>query len=339
MTNLSLCMITKNEAQHIERALESVRFVVNDMVVVDTGSTDGTAAIAAGMGACINPQDWGDDFSAARNIALDICSGRWALILDADEELDSSSIPELLGILEAPLAGAYYVTIRNHYRNGNTATMDVAPVAETDSRFLKMGCTHYTDTPTIRLVDNTMEADWPTFTGRVHETLQPWIDAKGIRVGRTGIIVHHYGKLDDEREDFKEMYYLALTVLDYRDRPEDKRTSYNLAIHAFKAGLWKQALEAAERYMGLGSDSETTVVLVAALACQKMGRWTDSEHYLRAILKSFPDHVLSLNAMAVARIMAGDMELASTLVKHSLEVNPDFQQTRNIEYDIRRSGL
>jgi tetratricopeptide (TPR) repeat protein len=85
MTRLALVMIVRDEAAVIERALESARPHVDRMIVLDTGSTDATATLAAGAGAEVAPFAWCDDFSAARNAALALSDAAWNLVLDADE--------------------------------------------------------------------------------------------------------------------------------------------------------------------------------------------------------------------------------------------------------------
>ncbi len=88
MPTLSLCMIVKNEEKHLARCLSSVKDVADEIVIVDTGSTDKTIEIAESFSAKIFHFDWVNDFSAARNFALSKCTGDWILYLDADEELN-----------------------------------------------------------------------------------------------------------------------------------------------------------------------------------------------------------------------------------------------------------
>lgn len=87
MHSLALVMIARNEARCIERCLSSVREHVDAMWVLDTGSDDATPAIARRAGARVETFRWCDDFSAARNAALDLSDADWALVLDADEWL------------------------------------------------------------------------------------------------------------------------------------------------------------------------------------------------------------------------------------------------------------
>ena len=84
-TRLALVMIARDEAQGIARALASARPHVDRMIVLDTGSADDTAAIAAAEGAEVHRFTWVDDFAAARNAALALSDADWNLVLDADE--------------------------------------------------------------------------------------------------------------------------------------------------------------------------------------------------------------------------------------------------------------
>ncbi|MGX4640573.1 glycosyltransferase [Massilia sp. SYSU DXS3249] len=85
MTTLALVMIVRDEERCIARCLKSARGVVDEIIVLDTGSTDNTVQIAKSFGARVHHFGWCDDFAAARNAALDHSSAKWNLILDADE--------------------------------------------------------------------------------------------------------------------------------------------------------------------------------------------------------------------------------------------------------------
>lgn len=89
--NIALVVIARNEERCIERCLRSAAPYVDDMLVLDTGSTDRTAEIARQCGARVATFNWIDDFAAARNAALDAVNARWRLVLDADEWLDDSA--------------------------------------------------------------------------------------------------------------------------------------------------------------------------------------------------------------------------------------------------------
>jgi len=92
---IALCMIARDEARGIADALESARGLVDEMIVVDTGSTDDTADIARAHGARVVQVRWSDSFADARNVSLWEARADWILVLDADETLDPAAKPLL----------------------------------------------------------------------------------------------------------------------------------------------------------------------------------------------------------------------------------------------------
>ena len=84
---INLVMIVRNEERSLERCLKSAEHLVDDIIIADTGSADRTKEIARNAGALVLEYEWTDDFSAARNFALDHSDGDWNLVLDADETL------------------------------------------------------------------------------------------------------------------------------------------------------------------------------------------------------------------------------------------------------------
>lgn len=98
---LSLCMIVKNEAATLSKCLTSVENVVDEMVVLDTGSSDRTPEIARAHGAKVHHFQWCNDFSAARNASLKYVSGDWILVLDADETLTQDIVPQIQSIIQS----------------------------------------------------------------------------------------------------------------------------------------------------------------------------------------------------------------------------------------------
>ena len=102
MPRLSLAMIVRNEATRLQACLESVRGFVDELVVVDTGSQDETAAIAAACGARVHHLAWPGDFAPARNHALELVSGDWVLVLDADERLRPEAREPLRQLMAQP---------------------------------------------------------------------------------------------------------------------------------------------------------------------------------------------------------------------------------------------
>ncbi|MBS4022802.1 MAG: glycosyltransferase family 2 protein [Dethiobacter sp.] len=112
---LSLCMIVKDEAENLPRCLESARDTVDEIIVVDTGSTDNTPEIALRYGARVFHYTWQGDFAAARNYSLDQATGEWILCLDADEELRKGDGVKLRSLLNISGVEGYCFPVVNFY--------------------------------------------------------------------------------------------------------------------------------------------------------------------------------------------------------------------------------
>ncbi|WP_235680371.1 glycosyltransferase [Paenibacillus albicereus] len=96
LVTISLCMIVKNEEAVLGRALSSVREVVDEIVVADTGSSDRTREIASSFGAKVEPFEWIDDFAAARNFSFSLATMDYILWLDADDYVEPQDAERLL---------------------------------------------------------------------------------------------------------------------------------------------------------------------------------------------------------------------------------------------------
>lgn len=103
--SLSVCLIVRDEANMLTDCLKSVKPVADELIVVDTGSQDGTPVLAKELGARVFERVWPEDFSAARNWSLDYASSDWILVIDADQRLEADSLAQLDAFLWEPLPG------------------------------------------------------------------------------------------------------------------------------------------------------------------------------------------------------------------------------------------
>ncbi|MFS0919257.1 glycosyltransferase [Brevibacillus sp. 179-C 1.1 NHS] len=117
-TLLSLIMITRNEESNIKKCLLSVRETVEEMTIVDTGSTDNTKQIASECGAKVYDFPWTGSFSDARNYALQQASGDWILVLDADEQLAPGSTELIKEFISGPPAIGRVNIVSKYLENG-----------------------------------------------------------------------------------------------------------------------------------------------------------------------------------------------------------------------------
>lgn len=149
---ISLCMIVKNEEQFLEKCLESVCRYVDEIVIVDTGSEDGTVEIAERFTENVYHHPWEDSFSKARNIALQYATCDWVFQIDGDEELLPGGGEELLkSVRDAGDADIVFVSILSGYSNGTRMASH-----NFERLFRNNGKIHYEGAVHNRIVGGTM---------------------------------------------------------------------------------------------------------------------------------------------------------------------------------------
>ena len=162
---LSLCMIVKNEEANLDCCLKSVRTLVDEIIVVDTGSTDRSKEIALSHGATIHDFPWNNDFSSARNESLKYATGEWILVLDADEVLDINDHSSIRQLIDGKDVDAYRLVQRTYQKQSTSADwISLEEVTE-----LARGCHGYITSHLVRLFRNNEQI---CFKGRVHEQVE-----------------------------------------------------------------------------------------------------------------------------------------------------------------------
>jgi len=190
---LSLCVIARDEAAFLERCLASVAGVVDEVVVVDTGSTDNTAAVARDAGARVYSYSWIGDFSEARNFSLSKARGDWILVLDCDETLSPRDGDRLRALVDSGAAQAYRITTRNY-----TPATDRVGFQKCAGEYGEEEGDYpgWFPTTKVRLWRRNPKV---RFAGAVHELVEPSLADAGLAMGDCPVPVHHYGYAAKER--------------------------------------------------------------------------------------------------------------------------------------------
>ena len=185
-------MIVKNEEKYLADCLASVRDVVDEIVLVDTGSTDRTIDIAKKNGAKIFNFNWVNDFSAARNYALDNSTCDWILYLDADERLSPDSKAELRRLTKEIKKEAYFCIVDNIDEIGHRAALMAYP----------------------RLFPNKKEL---RFEGAIHEQIEPALLRNHYQIKNAKIKIIHLGyNIEKEGMDLKAKRNLEILMAEYQ---------------------------------------------------------------------------------------------------------------------------
>ena len=235
---ISLCVVARNEARFIKACIDSARPAVSEIIVVDTGSTDGTPDLARDAGARVYCREWPGDLGTAHNLPLEYATGAWVLSLDADEILDPEACRRLPRLLRAAAADGYYTPIRN-YVYGQVEGAEW--VAATDPR--AWGASAYIPTSVVRLF---RRRDRYRFSGCVHQSVVGAIRRAGGRLAPSALTIHHYGLLRGDRD--KSSFYRALARRELSRRPRDARAWIELGTTFAQLPFALEAFRHAQRH-------------------------------------------------------------------------------------------
>lgn len=201
---LSVCMIVKNEEKFLGQCLDSIKDLADELIIVDTGSNDGTVDIAKRHGAKVYFHKWENDFSKARNYSLSYATNEWIFIIDADEELMTEDIPILKEVMR-----------QKDYNMISVNVYNLGPEGSLVSSFL----------PSIRMFRRSTGAK---YEGIVHNQLK--FDEKNEKVLRVNARIKHYGYgLDPQSMKRKVDRSKKLLLKQVEENPDNFFAHFNLA--------------------------------------------------------------------------------------------------------------
>jgi hypothetical protein len=323
---LSLCMIVKNEERFLPRCLESVRGLVDEIVVVDTGSTDATREIAETFGARVHRIDW-PGIPAARNVSLDLATGDWVFILDADEVVDPRDHGRIRELTCRPDVDAFGLERRTYTRREGFYIWQPCrgqyPEIEAD-------CPGYVRESILRLFRRDPRL---SFSGVVHEDIWAALLEHGLRWKEVQVPFHHLG--DAERVRSKSRY-LEHTRRKVQEQPQDPEAWFQMAREFVNQGQLQDGLgalataEATADRLGPGIVNGTFHHYYADLLF-KASRFSEAaEHYRKAEQTADPaDWALRLS-LGVFASFRGDHDRARALIQQAIELCPEARLPRAV---------
>jgi len=207
---LSQCMIVKNEEKNIERALKWAKNIAFEQIVVDTGSTDRTVEIARKMGAKVFHFEWIDDFSAAKNYAIEQASGNWIAFLDADEYFSSVDAKKLMIFLKRIQSD---FAMRENYLALGCALVNVDGNGKPFQVIEQVRI--FRNIPSIR------------YTSRIHERLDMDLNNM-VKVDEIQIIHTGYA-IEESKEKGKAEHNIRIIRKELAEKPDDLNLKVYLA--------------------------------------------------------------------------------------------------------------
>jgi tetratricopeptide (TPR) repeat protein len=318
---LSLAMIVKNEAHNLGKCLESVKGLADEMVVLDTGSTDETAKIAAAQGATVEQFAWTGNFSEARNKALSLCTGDWILVLDADEMLDPREYPIIKEAILKQDAVGYRLIIKNYLNSGSFFGPGGSAKINNGDFEPAAPCSHFIPQDGLRLFRNQKA---PLYSGRIHETVEPWFEQHGHKAPVINATIHHFGKIDTKRELTKQSMYLELAIQEVAANPNDPIAHGNVIQEALTLEDWPTVLESAQTFIKLKGSAPPLVHLAGAKALISTGRPEEAIEFLAPFDDQPTPDPAALELKAEALQLLGKVQDAMDACLQAIDADPSY---------------
>ena len=317
MLRLTAALITRDEEIHIGPCLDCLNKIVDEIVVVDTGSQDRTKNIALAKGARVYDLAWRGDFSHARNTAIEKASGDWILYVDADERVTATG--DLSPVLSDPAVIAATV--------GFQAASYLTPYAE--YRLFR-------NRPDIR------------FRGVIHETVLPDILAltrkNGQDLAEAPLFFEHLGYEGDLSHKHRRNRPLLQQAVS--DEPE--RIYLWLALGEAELGLgnadaaqdaWQQGLQVLRKQEPQTADAQIYGNLIDLELSRDDLRIPDIEGLVAEALQRYPRHPMILWQCARHAEANAELEKARALLFRLLDLKPDKASQMRSGYDRRLFGF
>ncbi len=308
MSRLTAALIVRDESRFIEECLESLVARVDEIILVDTGSRDDTIAKALRFPVKLHRFEWCEDFSAARNFALEQATGDWILYIDADERFGIPQ-PEILREALSD-AGKVAWRVRFHPR------IDWTPYAE-----LRL----FRSDPRIR------------FHGAIHERVQESIKAVAhsdkMEIGDCEVVLQHVGYEDDQAR--KNPRNVPLLRARLTHDPKHLYSWWHLGQCLHLAGDVERAFAAWSNGIAVArqvSNDFSGAQLFESLIKLQLNRGVDVTSLLREARALYPDH-LSLQWIEATRaLQRGENEIARVILEKLVAIDPEAFYDPRVAY-------
>lgn len=308
---VSLTMIVRDEEANLPACLESAAGLFDEVIVVDTGSVDRTREVARDFGARVFDFAWVDDFSAARNAAIERATGDYIFWLDADDRIDLPERLRLLSLLDELEGSRAAYVMRCVCNPGDGSELD-----------------H------VRLFPNRSDVRW---SGRVHEHIIQSLRRAGIEVRWTSVSLRHIGYANPNIVINKRSRNLELLNRDHKERPDDPNVLIYLGWIAIAEGDARAALEYLNASLSGTKPREAMrckLYSLIALGHQMMGDEEEASGVCARGRAEFPNDAELLYREAHVRFHMGDLATAEANWRRILEFGRPDQLWTTVDAGI-----
>jgi len=292
--------------------LMSIKPIADEIIVVDTGSTDRTKDIARALGAQVFDFEWKGDFSKARNYSLSHCRGSWLFSLDADEVISFQDYKAVRYIVEQGKLGGYWINTRNY--STQLVVQDFTPnKGEYPLEEVGLG---WFPSAKVRLFPNGKGIH---FENPVHEYVEDTLNKAGLQVILCSIPVHHYGRLDEVKLKEKGEAYYQLGKKKLKEKGNaDLKALFELAVQAGELNKIDEAVSLFEKLVKLDPKYPLAQFNLGA-GYFKLGRFDEAILYAKNAYDLNPDKKECAISYANCMIISGDISQAKDLLELTIQ--------------------
>ncbi len=313
---ISLCMITKNEENYLEQCIDSVKDIVDEIIIVDTGSTDKTKETAKKLGAKIFDFKWTDDFSAARNESLKHATKDWILVLDADEVLEKNHLNKIIELIgnKNDCAG-FALEQRSYIKHFFEGAL------KNNSSFeLVKNYPFYIPHFLVRLFKNYLGIH---FKHKIHELAEDTIIEKNLKYKKIDVAIHHFGSVKDENViNEKTEQYSKIILKQLEENSKSARYNYQAARMYLGRNEFSNALKYFEKTAKIDTNYKLVFSEIAKIYLQMNDKNRAIEYFKKSV-QQHPDNPSPANNLAVVYMSIGKFNEAKKILEEQLKKHPD----------------
>jgi glycosyltransferase involved in cell wall biosynthesis len=317
---ISLCMIIKNEEKMLEDCLNSVKDIVDEIIIVDTGSEDKSKEIAKKFTDKVFDYKWNNNFSDARNFSLSFATKEWILILDADERISNKDNKKIKELTNRNDADAYVFNWRDYTNDSRAEGWTSSQGDEYEESNIASG---FYVSKVLRFFKNKREY---LFEGNIHETSNSSIERNGGIILHTNIVIHHLGNLNREkflnkRENYSELLKERLNKRDFKEKTEDY-ICYELTKELSNLKKYSEA----EIYIKRAIEIDSNLEYIRALSSLYLieNKLEEAEKLLRELVEREPGNWGSQSNLGIIYSKKGEYNKAIRKFEKAINLNPNF---------------
>lgn len=304
MATISVCLVTRDDEKYLERSLLPIKDLVDEIIIVDLESKDGTAEIARRFTKKFSARPFDNDLSAARNAAVREASMDWILGIDADEIVFKEEMRALKKFLVNAEADAYILPTRNYTNNRKLMGWSASSVIA--------GFDGFTVSKSIRLFRNFKGI---SYRYPVNPTLLPTLHALGAKISEVDdVVVHNLGY------DPFEVLRFDWLINQVREFPHDIANRYSLASMLMQKGQLDKAKEHFGEIAKIDAKFKRTLTNLGTILMMESRNEEAARVFLKAIEVDEND-VGAYNNLGVLFKMAKNFEKAEFMFKKAIQTD------------------